>query len=279
LYAPAAASPITLPQITHSLPNEGARHVYRARRVDAAGNRSADGITLRGVVRVPSTRAVSAPLREPRQAGDPETRLRFRVDGASEVTHLLVFHQEAPAGASGASGEDPPELVRVPSAPHLAPAERAKLRLASGAFVIASVIDLPAPPPDGPRLGVIADLPLAAGARVRVWACAMTQDGVVSPLAGPFAVALTPPPLAAPTLAATTTGTEVTLSWTWPTAEDASEVVIERSADGIRFDRVSPRLKADVATAQVKAGSGPSSFRLRARRLDGRTAFSNVVEI
>ncbi len=279
LYAPAVASPIVLPLITHTLPNEGARHVYRARRADAAGNVSVDGITLRGVVRVPSTRAVSTPLREPRQAGDPETRLRFRVDGASEVTHLLVFHQEAPAGAPGASDEDAPELVRVPSAPHLAPAERAKLRLASGAFLVASVIDLPGPPPDGPRLGVIADLPPAPGARVRVWACAMTQDGVVSPLAGPFALSFAPPPLAAPTLAATTTGAEVTLSWTWPTAEDASEVVVERSTDGVRFDRVSPRLNADVATAQVKAGSGPSFFRLRARRLDGRTAFSNVVGI
>jgi len=198
LFQPSAAASAVLPSITDVLPNVGARHVYRARRVDAAGNVSADGVTLRGVVRVPSTSALATPFREPRLAADPDTRVRFLVDAGAEVTHLLVFHREV---ADGAAPEELPELVRVPSAPRLAPAERAKLRIADGSLLAADqVIDLPPAVPGEPRRNVIADVAIPPGTNARVWACAMTRDGVTSPLAGPFPISRPPPPLAPPTL-------------------------------------------------------------------------------
>lgn len=276
LFQPAIAAPVTLPVITDLLPNAGGRWIYRARRADAAGHLSEDGVTLRGVVRVPTMAAVATPLREPGKAGDPESRVRFLVDGGAEVTHLLVFHREIPADAGR---EELPELVRVPSATHLAPSDRAKLRTPAGDLVAATmVLDLPSAT-GAPRRDVVANLPVPAGASARVWACAMTRDGVTSPLAGPFPISQPPLPIAAPTLVVSGSRPNLALSWTWPAADDASEVIVERSIDGTSFERVSPRLPASATSTAYRAPAGPAFLRLRARRLDGRTAFSNMVGI
>ena len=277
LFRASVAADTVLPMTTDVLPNVGARHVYRARRLDAAGHASADGVTLKGVVRVPSTSEIATPFREPRLPGDPDTRLRFLVDAGDEIFFLLVFHRVAPGDASP---EELPELVRVPSAPRLGPAERAKLRTADGAFLAATaVIDLPAAVPGEPRRNVIADVPIEPGASARTWVCAMTRDGVTSPLAGPFRVSRAPLPLASPTLVVTGSAPVFQLSWSWPVPSDASDVVVERSTDGVKFARVSARLAATATSTEYRAPAGPAFVRLRARRPDGRTAVSNVVGI
>ncbi len=275
LYQAAIESAVTLPVVIDVLPNAGARYVYRARRVDAAGNLSADGVTLRGVVRVPSMATVATPLREPGMPQDPETRVRFLVDGGVDVTHLLVFHHELP----GAAPKELPELIRVPSAPWLAPADRAKLRLADGALLAGAVVDLAPAAPGERRTGVIADVPVTAGARARVWACAMTRDGVTSALAGPFTVSRQPLPVSAPTLAVTGNRPDLTLSWTWPSPDDATQAVVEWSSDGTHFERVSPPLPPPLGTTGFRAPAGPGFVRLHARRRDGGAAVSNTVEI
>jgi hypothetical protein len=60
---------------------------------------------------------------------------------------------------------------------------------------------------------------------------------------------------------------------------DASDVVVERSTDGVKFARVSARLAATATSTEYRAPAGPAFVRLRARRPDGRTAVSNVVGI
>ena len=231
----------------------------------------------KGVVRVPSTSEIATPLREPRLDGDPDTRLRFLVDAGAEVAYLLVFHRVA---HDDAASEELPELMRVPSASRLGPAERAKLRAADGSFVAATaVIDLPAAVSGEPRRNVVADVPIEPGASARVWVCAMTRDGVTSPLAGPFRVSRAPLPLAPPTLVVTGSAPVFQLSWSWPAPSDASDVVVERSTDGVKFARVSPRIAAIATSTEYRAPAGPAFLRLRARRPDGRAAVSNVVGI
>ncbi len=274
LFQPAIALPVVLPIVTDVLPSTGARWVYRARVADAAGNLSADGVTLRGVVRVPITR-LTPPQPLPREPGDPPTRLRLRVDGSGEVTHLIVFQRVVPRDPPA----DPPELVRVASAPHLALADRAKLRFADGTLLAGALHVAPPPAADGPGRAAIVDVAVAAGTRVRLWACAITRDGVVSPLAGPFAIVTPPPPLVAPVLAIAGAAPNLIVSWTWPTPADAVEVIVERSADGTRFERVSARLAPAVSTTLHRAPPGTWRFRLRARSLDGRDAVSNTVEV
>jgi hypothetical protein len=107
----------------------------------------------------------------------------------------------------------------------------------------------------------------------------MTRDGVTSPLAGPFRVSRAPLPLVPPTLVVTGSAPVFHLSWSWPMPSDASDVVVERSTDGVKFARVSARLTATTTGTDYRAPAGPALLRLHARRPDGRTAVSNVVGI
>ena len=120
---------------------------------------------------------------------------------------------------------------------------------------------------------------LADPTRRAILARLATGDATVAELAEPFPVSQPPLPLAAPTLAVSGARPDLTLSWTWPAADDASEVIVERSTDGTSFERVSPRLPASATTTGYRAPAGPAFLRLRARRLDGRTAVSNAVGI
>ena len=83
LFTPASAAAITLPSFDDALPNRAARIVYRLRAVDAAGRMSLDGVTLKGIVRIPAAASIAAPIREPSRAGDAPHRLRL--DGARRV--------------------------------------------------------------------------------------------------------------------------------------------------------------------------------------------------
>ena len=91
LFTPASAAAIALPTFEDSLPNRAARIVYRLRAVDAAGRTSLNGVTLKGIVRIPAASAIAAPLREASRPGDAPHRLRLAVPGSGEVTHVMVF--------------------------------------------------------------------------------------------------------------------------------------------------------------------------------------------
>ena len=109
-FQAAARDPIALDHFDETLPNRGARWVYRLRVADAAGRLSVDGVTVRAIVRVPSTSALAEPVRVER--GDP--RFVLRVAGGSEVTDLLLFTRTL---TSQAATRDDARVLRIPSSP------------------------------------------------------------------------------------------------------------------------------------------------------------------
>lgn len=180
LFRGAAVEPITLDQFRETLPNRGARWVYRLRLADAAGHLSADGVTLRVIVRVPTTTALAAPVRIERGP----SRVVLRVGGGSEVTDLLVFMHALPSSAAARAEA---ELLRVGSSAGGA-GNRVRMRLPDGTLLAPSVKSLADPDVvrDGPWR--VVTLQTSADELVRVWACAATRDAVISPPGGPWRV-------------------------------------------------------------------------------------------
>jgi hypothetical protein len=180
LFRGATPEPVALGEFQETLPNRGARWVYRLRVADAAGHVSADGVTLRVIVRVPTTTALAAPVRI---EGGP-SRVVLRVAGGSEVTDLLVFGH---ALESSAAPRAEAELLRIASSTGGA-GDRVRLRLPDGTLLAPSLKSLADPDVvrDGPWRMV--ELEIAADDQERVWACAATRDAVVSPPGGPWRV-------------------------------------------------------------------------------------------
>lgn len=178
LFQAATRDPIVLDQFDESLPNRNARWVYRFRLADAAGRLSSDGLTARVIVRVPSTSEIAAPVRVER--GGP--RAVLRIAGGSEVTHVAVFSRPL---ESRSSARETAQILRVRSG-RAAPEDLARLRLRDGTLLTPSMKSLSDADVvvDGPFRIVTIDVP--AGQSVRLWACAVTRDGVMSPLGGPW---------------------------------------------------------------------------------------------
>ncbi|MGH2742211.1 MAG: hypothetical protein ACRDN8_06940, partial [Thermoleophilaceae bacterium] len=180
LFRAATIDPITLDSFRETLPNRGARWVYRLRVADGAGHLSVDGVTLRVIVRVPTTTALAAPVRIERGP----SRVVLRVGGGSEVTDLLVFMHALPSNAAPRAEA---ELLRVASSAGGA-GNRVRMRLPDGTLLAPSVKSLADPEVvrDGPWRVVTLQTP--ADELVRVWACAATRDAVISPPGGPWRV-------------------------------------------------------------------------------------------
>jgi hypothetical protein len=178
LFQPASRTPIRLDQFEETLPNRGARWVYRLRLADAAGRFSQDAATVKAIVRVPSTTELTAPVRVERGA----SRMVLRVAATSEVTELLLFTRELPSQNAPRDGA---ELLRVASASGPA-ATRVRLRLPDGTLIAPSVKSLA--DADVGRDGSFRLITIEAPATgmVRIWACAATRDGVISPPGGPW---------------------------------------------------------------------------------------------
>jgi len=277
LFVPAKDAAITLPGFDESLPNRGARYVYRLRLADASGRLSDDGITLRGIVRVPSTTRVPPARRDPAQTDDPRNRLRVRVDGPGEITQVLYFRRQLPPAQRV---DDDTELLRVPGATRLAPADAVRLRLGDGTLLAPEVKSLADPDVNGepPSRTFVLDVPAALGEKHRVWAVAVTRDGVVSALAGPWSLAMPLPPLPAPALAVSGAPASRTFTWTWPSGAEPASVALESStAIDEAWTRVSAPVAASVATLTYVEPPGAWRYRLRALSRDGRSAYSNEV--
>lgn len=186
LFAPVTAAPITLPMFDDALPNRAVRVIYRLRAVDAAGRVSLDGATLQGIVRVPAAASIAAPTRAGARVGDPGGRLRLEVRGGAEVTHVLVFRHRHPTRVRPsptaellwrpvpAQPNDVAARVRLPDGTLLAPV----LRPLSGADAEG----------DAPYRAVFVDESVSDDERVTLWTSAMTRDGWLSPLAGPWTI-------------------------------------------------------------------------------------------
>jgi len=179
LFRGAAPAPIALAAFDETLPNRGGRWVYRLRLADAAGHLSADGLTLRVIVRIPATSAVAAPVRIERGP----SRVVLRVGGGSEVTDLLVFMHPVLSAAPRAEAE----ILRVASAGGTA-SDRVRLRLPDGTLLAPQVKSLADADVvrDGPWRIVTVNTP--EDEQVRLWACAATRDVILSPPGGPWRV-------------------------------------------------------------------------------------------
>jgi hypothetical protein len=187
LFAPAHDEPRAPGPFPETLAGAADRWVYRVRSVDAAGHVSAGSATAQAVVRVPSLLAGAAPVRAPRQPGDPPERLRVRVDADATLSHLLLFH--APSVGPGPVASS--EISRVPNRPDLLPTGGLWLRAPDGELLAPAAIAL-----DGPDAVVDADgsrevtltVPGGPGERTRVWLATLTADGIPSAVAGPYTV-------------------------------------------------------------------------------------------
>jgi hypothetical protein len=264
LFRAVGENPLATIAFEESLPSAAARYVYRFRRANAAGQLSMEGAIPPVVVRVPSLAPGPAPIKEPQDPADPPLTVRVRVPTASGVTHLLVFRNAASA--------DRAQLVRVPNRPDLLPSGHLRLVLDDGATLEPEAIALSTLQQDA--RGWIANVGLQglAGA-IRIWALVLSNDGMPSPLAGPWRLNAPPAPVSMPELSLTAAVDAVHLAWSWPTA-NTLPVVVEHSEDGVAWQRISAPLSMSQATFDVASPGGPMKFRLRAQ-----TAFSNVVEI
>jgi hypothetical protein len=187
LFAAAHDDPRPPGAFAETLPAAPDRWIYRVRSVDAAGHVSAGSATAMVVVRVPSLMAGAPPMRAPRQPTDLPQALRVRVPADDSLSHLLLFH--APSVGTG-----PVEVTgvnRVPNRHDLLPDGGLWLRAPDGDLLAPTATAL-----DGPAVSVDADgtrelvvtVPGGPGERTRVWLATLTQDGIPSPLAGPYSV-------------------------------------------------------------------------------------------
>jgi hypothetical protein len=178
LFQAATREPVRVDRFEETLPNRGARWVYRLRLADAAGRLSEGAPTLPVIVRVPATTALAPPMRVERHP----SRLVLRISATSEVTELLVFARSL---TSRAPPPDEAELLRIASATGPA-VDRVRLRLPDGTLIAPAVKSLADADVvhDGPFRLVTVDAP--ANGLVRVWASSATRDGVVSAPGGPW---------------------------------------------------------------------------------------------
>ena len=183
LFAPVADALQSPGPFFETLPSSTGRYVYRVRAADQAGHVSAGAATAAVVVRVPSMRQGTPPIKLPSLPDDPPATLRMQVAADVELTHLLAF--SAPIVGIGAVTAT--EIMRVPNRPDLLPTGGLFLRSPDGTMLSPIAIELDEPPADHDRT-VLVPVPGAPGDRTRVWLATLTADGIPSPVAGPYSL-------------------------------------------------------------------------------------------
>jgi hypothetical protein len=276
LFQAATPRPVPLGPLEETLPPKPGRWVYRVRKADAAGHISTGGAMAAMIVRVPTLERGGAPNRAPAAPDDPPGLVRLRLPPEPEVTHAFLFVQPA-STTPGPVGEA--DILRVPNRPDLYP-QGIFLLPPTGDPTSPSLVKALADPDvtvgeDGFRRVALGPLDAPPGARLHVWACSVTRDGVPSLLAGPWSVIMPLAPLSAPTLAAVRVAEDLVFTWTWPDAE-SHDVALEWSADGAAWERVSPVLWAEAPRYRLR-GAAAGQYRLLVVSLDGRSAFSDAV--
>jgi len=112
---------------------------------------------------------------------------------------------------------------------------------------------------------------------VRAWLATLTADGMPSDLSGPWRIPFPIPAPAPPALAASATPTTLHFEWTWPSPSKV-QAVLERSADGATWQRVSPPLGAAQSSFDTSKTADPMHYRLNLRTAASQqVVVSNVV--
>lgn len=83
-------------------------------------------------------------------------------------------------------------------------------------------------------------------------------------------------PLPAPTLSVAGSAPSLSFTWTWPAGLTYS-VALERSPDGVTWQRVSPVLPETAAAYGYTQPAGSWNYRLSVMSPDGRIVQSNTV--
>jgi hypothetical protein len=274
LFQAVSEDPVAALDFNESLPSIAARYVYRVRKANAAGQLSLDGAIPNAVVRVPSPMPGPRPLPDAKRSTDPASSLRFRVPDSTQLTHLLVFRSVAPDGSSPGA-----QLLRVPNRPDLHPADNIRLRLDDNSLLAPSIIALSTLEHDAQGWSALVEPQHPQTGPVRVWLSTLSVDGMPSDLSGPWRIPFPVPPPSPPTLAATSTPTTIHFQWTWPSAA-RTQVVLERSADGNTWQRVSPALGANLTSFDAPRTATPMRYRLSLRTsASQQSVVSNVVTV
>ncbi|HZF52740.1 MAG TPA: hypothetical protein VE093_28990, partial [Polyangiaceae bacterium] len=193
------------------LPAKPGRHLYRIRRVDAAGRVSEGAAYVPGAVRVPRLAAPPSPDREALKAeraasGSLSTTLTVSFPNDDDISHVLLFQLKKPYDPAEPLEERKPipsasaELLRVPNRVDLYTQGKA-IRLRSEGTIVGptSVRPVAGNPDakvddDGQRISVTLraehDKEKDAGAFVQSYCCTLSKDGIPSAPAGPFGVFL-----------------------------------------------------------------------------------------
>jgi hypothetical protein len=181
LFAPATTVLQSPGLFDETLPSSTGRYIYRVRSADPAGHVSAGAAIAAVVVRVPSMRQGSPPLKLPSLPEDPPATMRVRVASDPELTHIIVFTTEITGSGAIESGE----ILRVPNRPDLLPDRGLFLRSPSGVMLSPTAISLGAPTSADARI-VLVPVAGSAGDRTRIWMATLTADGIPSSVAGPY---------------------------------------------------------------------------------------------
>ncbi len=261
-----AGPPVPFGDAHDTLPAQAERYLYRLRRVDAAGHLSAAAALLDEVVRVPSLARLGAPDLTVGPSQDERLRVRVTARAAFELEWLVMFHESEPLG--GPPGPTAPvELVRLGNRRDLLPGGGYRLRRGAiylsphaTAVTAADVVDGVA------RVDV--ELPVGHGLRVRVWALALSRDGIPSLVTGPRTATTARPPIAAPAPTVTRAGARAVVAW----APVAGELEVRVESDGGAGDwrAVSAWLGPGVTAVERPALDAAERFRLAVRTADGR---------
>lgn len=188
LFVNATTAPIPFARFTETLHPGGARYLYRMRKASGANRMSARGAIAKVVVRVPSLMPSAPPRREPRASGDPIALLRLAVPRDSAARGVLVFEAVLSAQSDIAGAQ----LVRLAHRGDLPAADRVRLRMPGGALLTPRTVAFDAASSDAAQLRVAVTLASQPGRRLAAWACSVTEDDVVSALAGPWLVRVPP---------------------------------------------------------------------------------------
>lgn len=211
LFAPLpAASDIPYGTFVDYLPAKPGRHLYRARRVDAAGRVSEGAAYAPGAVRVPRLTPPPSPEKEGLVAklatsGALSTTLTVSFPNDDDISHVVLFQRKQLHDPAAEEGKALPsgaaELLRVPNRRDLYEQGKAiRLRSPDNLVIEPVFVKAIAGNPDvsvdaeGRRLTVNLraehDQDEDGGAFVQSYCCTLSKDGIPSAPAGPFGVFL-----------------------------------------------------------------------------------------
>lgn len=271
LFRAVTEKPVAALDFDETLPPIAARYVYRVRKANALGQLSLEGAVPNVIVRVPSPMPGPNPVPDATQPGDPVSSLRFRVPDNAQLTHLLIFRSAASPDASPGA-----QLLRVPNRPDLAPADNIRLRLDDNSVLTPLVVPVSTLQHDAQGWTALVEPEQPQAGPVRAWLSTVTKDGIPCPPSGPWRIPFVVPPPSPPTLAVTAVPAGLGFEWTWPAAVK-TPLVLERSADGNTWQRVSPLLSATQASFETAKTAVPMRYRVNLRTSAGQPAVSNVV--